>query len=263
MPRARSEGVAAETSGGAVLHGKHPVLEALRARRRTLHGLSVRVGARGAEIEQIQAAAREAGVSLETLTPQAFDRRAPAGVTPQGVLLRVGPLPDPFLEEIVPEKGPCTLVALDGVEDPQNLGAIARVADAAGVSGLLMTRRHSPPLGAAASRASAGALEWLPVARVPNLTRALNILKNESFWIYGADAAAPGEVFELPDRVLSARRVVVLGAEGRGLRDGVLASLDHCVRIPMHGRVASLNVATAAAVLLYELARRTRSPDSG
>jgi 23S rRNA (guanosine2251-2'-O)-methyltransferase len=235
------------------------VLEALRARRRPLYELAVRAAARGDEIQQIQVAAREAGVPVESLEAGAFERRAPAGANPQGVLLRVGALPDLFLEELVPAAGPCTLVALDGVEDPQNLGAIARAADAAGAAGLVLTRRHSPPLGAAASRASSGALEWLPVARVPNLTRALNSLKEQDFWIYGADAGAAGDVFDLADRVLSARRVVVLGAEGKGLRDGVLATLDHRVRIPMHGRVASLNVATAAAVLLYELARRGRN----
>ncbi|MBW2270744.1 MAG: RNA methyltransferase [Deltaproteobacteria bacterium] len=232
------------------------MLEALRARRRPLHGLVVRVGARGAEVERIQAAARDAEVPVESLEAGAFERSVPEGVNPQGVLLRVGPLPEPLLDELVPEVAPCTLVALDGVEDPQNLGAIARVADAAGAAGLIVTRRRSPPLGAAASRASAGALEWLPVARVPNLTRALNSLKERDFWIYGADAGAPGELFGLADRVLSARRVVVLGAEGRGLREGVLATLDHRVRIPMRGHVRSLNVATAAAVLLYELARR-------
>jgi len=237
------------------------VLEALRARRRPLYQLAVRAGFRGHEIQRIQVAAREAGVPVESLEAKAFERRAPKGANPQGVMLWVGALPDPFLEELVPEVGPCTLVALDGVEDPQNLGAIVRAADAAGAAGLVLTRRHSPPLSAAASRASAGALEWLPVARVPNLTRALNLLKKQDFWIYGADAEAPQDVFDLADRVLSARRVVVLGAEGKGLREGVLATLDHRVRIPMHGRITSLNVAAAAAVLLYELARR--APGAG
>lgn len=251
------------TAGAGLLTGRHPVLEALRAQRREVHELLVRAGSPAGETEAVVAAAREAGVPIQSVEAGEFERKAPSSANPQGVMLRVGPLPDPFLEEFVPGDGPCTLVALDGVEDPQNLGAIARVADAAGASGLILTRRHSPPLSPAASRASAGALEWLPVARVPNLTRALNSLKEQDFWVYGADSGADRDVYSLADRVLSARRVIVLGAEGRGLREGVLAAVDHRVRIPMHGRVDSLNVATAAAVLLYELARRApgREPE--
>jgi 23S rRNA (guanosine2251-2'-O)-methyltransferase len=148
------------------------------------------------------------------------------------------------------------VVALDGVEDPQNLGALARVADGAGAAGLILTRRRSPPLTAAVSRASAGSIEWLPAARVTNLSRTLNLLKKKEFWIYGADVEAPAELWRLPDRAHSARRVVVLGAEGRGLRPGVVRALDQRFRSPLRGRVGSLNVATAAAVVLFELLRR-------
>jgi 23S rRNA (guanosine2251-2'-O)-methyltransferase len=239
------------------------VLEALRAGRRNLYELIVREGGHGQDLKEILALARSASVPVASLDPKEFDRRVPSASNPQGVLLRVGELPDPFVEELVPESGPCTLVALDGVEDPQNLGAIARVADAAGAAGLILTRRHSPPLSAAASRASSGALEWLPVARVPNLPRALNSLKERDFWVYGADGGAPDDVYSLAERVLSSRRVLVLGAEGQGLREGVLKAVDHRVRIPMHGHVGSLNVATASAVLLYELARRAPQPASG
>ena len=236
------------------LHGRHPVLEALRAGRRPLATLLMRAGGAPGERAELRAEAERAGVPVEELPPEAFDRRAPAGVKPQGVLLRAGPLPDPTLEELVPDEGPCCLVALDGVEDPQNVGAIARVAEAAGAAGLVLTRRRAPPLGAAVSRASAGAVEWLPVARVTNLGRALKGLKEQDFWVYGADSGEAADVFALPDRLRSERRVLVLGAEGRGLRDGIRGAVDHLVRIPMHGRVASLNVATAAAVLLYALA---------
>ena len=167
------------------------------------------------------------------------------GANHQGVSLEAGPLPLVDLAGLCAAgAAPRTLVALDQVEDPQNLGAIARVAEAAGVSGLLLTDRHSPPLSPAVSRASAGAIEWLATARVPNLVRALNQLKDQGFWIFGAEAEAPESLFELPDRVLRGERVVVLGAEGRGLRPGVQGVVDHRVRIPLAGRVASLNVAT-------------------
>jgi 23S rRNA (guanosine2251-2'-O)-methyltransferase len=107
------------------------------------------------------------------------------------------------------------------------------------------------------ARASAGAIEWLATARVTNLIRALNQLKSKGFWIFGAEADAPESLFALPERVLGGERVVVLGAEGRGLRPGVAAAVAHRVRIPLAGRVASLNVASAAAVVLFELARRS------
>lgn len=251
MSRRQAE---AKGSGGMrLLHGRHPVIEALRAGRRPLETLVLRAGGSAAEQAALRQAAHSAGVPVEEAEPAVFDRMAPAGVKPQGVLLRAGELPDPLLDELLPEAGPCCLVALDGVEDPQNVGAIARVAEAAGAAGLLLTRRRSPPLGAAVSRASAGAIEWLPVARVTNLGHALKYLKEEDFWIYGADSAEAADVFALPRRLRAERRVLVLGAEGRGLREGVRALLDHAVQIPMRGHVASLNVATAGAVLLYAL----------
>jgi 23S rRNA (guanosine2251-2'-O)-methyltransferase len=148
------------------------------------------------------------------------------------------------------------LVALDGVEDPQNVGAIVRVADSAGVDGLILTHRRSPPLGPALARASAGAVEWLPVARVPNLRGALKLLKKEGFWALGAEPEGPVSLFDTPESITRGPLVVVLGSEGKGLRPGVLEEIDHRVRIPMAGRVASLNVATAAAVVLFELLRR-------
>jgi 23S rRNA (guanosine2251-2'-O)-methyltransferase len=184
----------------------------------------------------------------------------------QGLELEVGPLPEVALAQLVPgaDAGPGLIVALDGVEDPQNVGSIARVADAAGAQGLVLTDRRSPPLGAAVSRASAGAIEWLPVARVPNLRRALDTLKKEGFWVFGCDSEDGEDVFGLSDRVVSGHRVVVLGAEGAGLREGTWKLVDHRVRIPMQGRVGSLNVASAASIVLFELQRRTRpSGESG
>ena len=209
-------------------------------------------------------AARAAGVRVEEVAGADLAAGLGEGANHQGVALEAGPLP---LLELVglcaAGPAPRTLVALDHVEDPQNLGAIARVAEAAGVSGMLLTDRHSPPLSPAVARASAGAIEWLATARVPNLVRALNQLKSLGFWIFGADVDAPDSLFELPERVVQGERVVVFGAEGRGLRPGVLGAVDHRVRIPLAGRVASLNVASAAAVVLFELARRTHPAGVG
>jgi 23S rRNA (guanosine2251-2'-O)-methyltransferase len=185
------------------------------------------------------------------------------------VLLEAGPIPELALEELVP--GPdegAWLVAADGVEDPQNLGAILRVADAAGARGALLPERRAAPLSPAVGRASAGALEHLPVARVGNLARALHLLKEQGFWVHGAAPDAALDLYEAPDRLFDRRLVLVVGAEDRGLRPGVRAAVDTLYRIPMQGRVASLNVATATAVVLFEWARRARlgplgsAPDS-
>lgn len=228
------------------------MLEALRARRRDLQRLRLRSGAVRADQERLIAAAKAAGVPVEDVAD------GPA------VELEAGPLPETGLDELLATAGasPRCLVALDGVEDPQNLGAIARAAEGAGVSGLILTRRRAPPLSPAVSRASAGAIEWLPVARVPNLARALEGLQERGFWVFGATAEGGEDLFALPDRVVRGDRVVLLGAEGRGLRDSSLKAVDHRVKIPMLGHVESLNVGAAAAVLLFELARRSKMATS-
>lgn len=238
------------------LSGFQAVREALRAGRRPLHRLRL-CGPDRPERALLRRLAERAGVPV---VAEEVDREHRPH---QGIALEVGPLPRLSLEAVLAQAttASATLLALDGVEDPQNLGAIARVADAAGVAGLILTARRAPPLSAAVSRASAGAIEWLPTARVPNLGRALKLLKQKGFWLFGADPEGSEGLFELPDRLIRGRRVVVLGAEGRGLRASVARSLDHRVRIPMAGRVASLNVATAAAVVLFEFARR--DPPSG
>jgi 23S rRNA (guanosine2251-2'-O)-methyltransferase len=246
-----------------LLYGIHPVLEALRARRRRLFGLRLRSATARPELAPVFEAARAAGVPVEQVGAGDLAAGLAEDAHHQGVVLAAGPLPLVELSALCAAGSPPRmLVALDQVEDPQNLGAIARVAEAAGASGLLLTDRHSPPLSPAVARASAGAIEWLATARVPNLVRALNQLKSRGFWIFGAEVDAPGSLFELPDRLVRGERVVVLGAEGRGLRPGVLAAVDHRVRIPLAGRIASLNVASAAAVVLFELARRS-SPAGG
>jgi len=242
-----------------VLEGIHPVLEALRARRRRLVRLRLRAGIGPADEAALREAARQAGVRVEALEPTADASSGPG----RRVALEAGPLPELGLGDLLAAGGPPrTLIVLDGVEDPQNLGAIVRVAEASGAAGLVLTRRRAPPLSPAVSRASAGAIEWLPVARVPNLPRALNALKQKGFWVFGCDPEAGEPLFGLPDRIVRGDRAVVFGAEGRGLGRAVGQAVDHRVRIPMAGRVASLNVSAAAAVVLFELARRGRVADS-
>jgi 23S rRNA (guanosine2251-2'-O)-methyltransferase len=257
----------ATPAGREQLVGVHAVGEALRARRRTLHRLLLRRGASGPLREELAALARlaeAAAVPVTELAAPDFDRRAPAGLPHQGALLEAGPIPDVPLSALVPAAGEgAWLVALDGIEDPQNLGAILRVADAAGAAGALLPERRIAPLSPAVGRASAGALEHLPVARVTNLARALHLLKEHGFWVHGAAPDADADLFETPDRLFDRRLVLVVGAEGRGLRPGVRAAVDVLVRVPMAGRVGSLNVATATAVVLFEWVRRARRHSPG
>jgi 23S rRNA (guanosine2251-2'-O)-methyltransferase len=240
------------------LYGIHAIREALRARRRLLYRLRLRQGARHPEHLALRALAREAGVAVEERAEALRD----ADLNTQGAVLEAGPLPELSLGALVQAREPPrTVVALDGVEDPRNLGAIARAAEATAAVGLLLTRRRCAPLSAAVSRASAGAIEWLPVARVANLRRALNDLKKKGFWVFGAEVEAPVGLYQLPPRLLQGDRVVVLGGEAQGLARGIQQAVDHRVEIPMHGRIESLNVASAAAVILYELRRRALAPD--
>ena len=246
---------ARKSRGPSLLYGVHPVREALRARRRSLHTLWVAERRGRGELDEVLALAEAAGVRVAALGPGA--PMPPPGANHQGVVLEAGELPELGLSALAAvASSPRTIVALDGVEDPQNLGAIARVVEAAGASGLLLTRRHAPPLSPAVARASAGAIEWLPVGRVPNLSRALSMLKEREFWVLGAETPAASSLFELPAAFAEGDCVVVLGAEGRGLRPGVQKLLDHRVEIPMLGRVGSLNVSSAAAIVLFELVRR-------
>lgn len=243
------------------LTGLHVVREALRAGRRPLGRLLAADPPSRRAAQEIFELARQAGVSVEPMVREKLDRLLPPGTKSQGFVLEAGPLPELSLEELLGAgaEGARVWVALDGVEDPQNLGAVARVAEGSGCSGLLLPRRRSSPLSPAASRASAGALEHLPVGRITNLRAALRSLREGGFWLLGADEEGPLDLFAAPERLFSGDLVVVLGAEGRGIRPGVAALLDHRVRIPMQGHVASLNVAAAAAVLLFELVRRRRA----
>jgi len=239
------------------LVGTHPVLEALRAGRRTFGGLWICESRRVDRFHRICEAARALGIEIKRLERDSFEERFGNELRTQGVALEVGPLPLALFESFLhTSKDEVCLLALDGIEDPHNLGAIIRVAEAAGADGLLVAKHRSAPLGAATARASAGAMEHLPIARVANLGRALAALKEAGFWVLGADAETGEDLFSVRDAVFTGKKVLVLGAEGQGIRVGVRKQLDLALRIPMAGRIESLNVSTAAAVCLFEFKRR-------
>lgn len=263
-PRVRSSGDASRPDR-ELLIGVHPVREALRAGRRVFHRLVLRGQERmpRPELAQLIESARAIALSVEEWEPDRFERLVPPGLPHQGVALEAGPLPDVEVAELGARAGARSwLIALDGIEDPQNLGAILRVAEAAGVAGALVPERRAAPLTPAVARASAGALEHVPVASVTNLTRALEELKRDhGYWVHAADSNAGDDLYQLPDKLLEGRLVLVLGAEGKGVRPGVRAAVDVFVHIPMAGRIGSLNVAAAAAVVLFEWGRRARLRD--
>ncbi|MEN8159608.1 MAG: 23S rRNA (guanosine(2251)-2'-O)-methyltransferase RlmB [Myxococcota bacterium] len=241
-----------------VLAGLQSVREALVAGRRRAVQLWIRTPPpRGAEA--LASLAEAAGVPVEWGPHSDLEGRVPGEVRSQGVLLQAEPLPELGLQDArgLAEQGPALFVALDEVEDPQNVGAVARAAEGAGATALILTRRRAPRLTAAVSRASAGAIEHLPVVRVPNLARSLRELHELGCWRLGGDAGSEATpLYESPDALWTEPLVLVLGGEERGLRPAVVRELDLRLRIPMRGRVASLNVATAAAVLLFEAVRR-------
>jgi 23S rRNA (guanosine2251-2'-O)-methyltransferase len=243
-----------------VLYGLHPVEEALKAGRRRFDHVLVARERRDARLERLVAQCRQAQVRV---LEQPRDQLTAAAKTPahQGVVALVRPQEFLALEDLFepPVSSPSAsrlVLALDGVEDPQNLGALLRVADGAGVDGVVLTERRSAPLSAVAVKASAGAAEHLRIARVVNLVRALEELKRQNLWIAGLDERGETDY----DRFdLTGNLVLVLGSEGAGLHDLVRRTCDHLLRIPMAGGVSSLNVSAAGAVVLYEAARQRRA----
>jgi 23S rRNA (guanosine2251-2'-O)-methyltransferase len=238
------------------LAGFHCVREALRARRRRL----VRLWIRSPEPRGGRALydlAEAAGVPVEWGPDSELEARLPPGTRSQGLILEVEALPELGLDAALafPVEERPLIVALDEVEDPQNVGAIARAAEAAGARALILTRRRAPPLSPAVSRASAGAIEHLPCVRVPNLARALRGLGERGYWRLGADGGPDAQPYWEAAGLWAGAAVLVLGSEEHGLRPGTLRELDQRLRVPMRGQVESLNVAAAAAVLLFDAAR--------
>ncbi|HEU4495202.1 MAG TPA: 23S rRNA (guanosine(2251)-2'-O)-methyltransferase RlmB [Rubrobacteraceae bacterium] len=228
------------------IYGVRPVIEALRGGRRKV--LEVLDATGSAQVAQ---AAKAAGVFVQKVSQQRVAELA-AGAVHQGIVARVSPYPYVELEDLLSTPVPLVVV-LDGVTDPHNLGAVLRVADAAGASGVVIPKDRAAGVTAAAVKASAGASEHVPVARVTNLRRAVDQMQRAGLWVYAAEVGGT----EYGDLDLTGPIGLVLGSEGRGVRRLVREGCDGTISIPMLGAVRSLNVSVAAAVLLYE-ARRQR-----
>jgi 23S rRNA (guanosine2251-2'-O)-methyltransferase len=231
-----------------ILYGRNPVREALRGRR---------------EVSRVWATARVAGedwlagAPVEVVDDPAQLEERGGSPDHQGVCAQAGDYPYVDADELLAGPDPL-IVALDQVADPQNLGAICRTAEAAGVTGVVIPRHRSAEVTPAVCRASAGAVEHLRLARVRNLADFLAAAKAADCWAYGADGGAPVP-YDRPD--YRGGVVLVLGSEGRGLRPRVAAACDELVSIPVAGRVSSLNVSAAAAVLVYGILQRRSALD--
>jgi 23S rRNA (guanosine2251-2'-O)-methyltransferase len=235
-----------------ILSGIHPVAEALRAGH-SLEKVLVAQGAGGPRLQEIIDLARRASVPVRFEPRAALDRLAgtPAhqGVVAMGAASKYRELEEVAACEL--------LVVLDGVEDPHNLGAVIRTALAAGAGAVIIPERRAASITDVVAKAAAGALEYLPVARVTNVNRALEDLKNRGFWIYGLDERGEQD-YTLVE--YNTPTVLVLGGEGKGLHEQVRKHCDVVMRIPMAGKIASLNVSVAAGVALFEWRRRRSNP---
>lgn len=241
------------------IFGVNPVVEALRAGRRPLQEITIATGARDARLRELIELARAKGVPIHQAPRVTLDKLAGNGAH-QGVVARVAAAQysdvDDLIEVIAARVGttpePLVLI-LDGVEDPHNLGAILRTAECAGVNGVVVPERRAAGLTETVAKASAGAVEHVPVARATNLSRLIDQLKERNVWVVGTAADAP---LNYTDWDWTRASAIVMGGEGSGLHRLVREHCDATVRIPVLGHLESLNVSVATGVILYEVLRQ-------
>jgi 23S rRNA (guanosine2251-2'-O)-methyltransferase len=249
--RDASPEVSLTRQGRELLYGRNAVLEALRGRR-GLGRLYVAEGVREDErLRGIIALARERGSEVEQLPRPLLDD-ATRGANHQGVALEVEPFRYAEIDDVLAGSG--TVLVLDHMQDPQNMGTLLRAAEAAAVDGVVIPENRSASISPAVVNASSGAVEHLRVAAVPNLARTIDVLKRGGRWVIGLDAGPGAQDLYRTDIPLPV--ALVVGAEGSGLSAHLRSQCDLLLALPMRGRVASLNAATAGAIALYELMRR-------
>jgi 23S rRNA (guanosine2251-2'-O)-methyltransferase len=231
--------------------GVHAVYEALAAGRQPVERIHVLRDAKLPRLKEILDLARDRGVPVRREERTVLDKLS-GGVVHQGIIAIAGEASYAPIERVFESKLPCVVV-LDGVEDPHNLGAVIRTAEACGVSGVVVPERHSAPLSATVAKASAGAIAHMPVIRVGNVATTLDRFKKEGIWVVGVDEEGDRLWTDFDYTVPVA---LVFGGEHRGLRRLVREHCDVVVRLPMLGKVAALNVSVTAGVVLYEVVRQ-------
>ena len=241
-----------------VLYGLHPVEEAIRSGARRLDHVSVARERRDERLESLIQLCRSAGVRV-ALEPREQLTRLAKTDAHQGVLAMVKEREFLSIEDLMRPKVDGEyrfFLALDGVEDPHNFGALLRTADGAGVDGVIVPERRSAPVTGVVAKTSAGASEHVRIARVTNMVRSLEQLKQKNVWVLGLDERGSPDYMDFDFKTDC---VLVLGREGAGLHDLVKKTCDHLLRIPMAGMVSSLNVSVAGAVVMYEAMRQRRA----
>ena len=246
---------------GNKIYGLNPVLEAMRAGRRNLESITIADGARHDRLNELLQLARKAKVPVHRVPRVSLDRTE-GRINHQGVVARVAAAryrdPDELLDTLaakVEVRDPPLLLGLDGVEDPRNFGAILRTAECAGVDGVFIPERRAVGLTDVVAKAAAGAVEYVPVARVTNLVRLIDQLKERNIWVVGAAVEAGSDYTEWDWKLPTA---LFLGSEGSGLHRLVRERCDSLVRIPVLGHLESLNVSVVAGILLYEALRQRK-----
>lgn len=235
--------------------GRNSVAEALKAGR-PINKILVAKGERHGSIREITGQARVQGLVVQEVDPAKLDQIA-VGVRHQGIIAMIPPVAYVEIEDILhqaAEKGEAPfLILLDELEDPHNVGAILRTADATGVHGMLLPKRRTSPLTATVAKTSAGAVEHVPVARIGNVAQTLKQLKKQGMWVVGADMDGDKTYYEAD---LTGPIVIVVGNEGQGMGRLTKEVCDFVVRIPMKGKISSLNASVACSLLLYEVLRQ-------
>jgi len=225
------------------LYGKHPVIAALKNKRRQIKKILITENVKKELSQNI------AGLEsiIEIVRPSEIDKFLPEGAVHQGIACEASPLDDVALEEIIESN---TLIMLDQVTDPHNVGAVLRSAAAFGAGAVILPYDNSPSQSTIMAKSASGAMEIVPLVKVNNLASTMDYLKKQNYWLIGLDGDAKTNIGEIP---AYEKIVLVLGAEGKGLRRLTSDKCDLLVKIPMTGAVESLNVSNAAAVALYEL----------
>jgi 23S rRNA (guanosine2251-2'-O)-methyltransferase len=236
-----------------IIYGLNPVLEALRSHPERVHYVGI-ARDHGPKLQRAIGDAKRLGISVRTMPPEQLDKLAGRGVH-NGIVADISEAGYADFDEVLEREGTELILICDGLTDPQNFGAVIRVAEGFGFQLVVIPQHDSVSLTPVAVKASAGATQWMPVAQVTNLARAIEQLQKAGFWVYGAAGGgdAPGAID------FTGKVALVLGNEGKGIRRNVLEHCDRVVTIPMSGHVESFNVATAAAVLCYEVARQRRA----
>lgn len=240
------------SSDSFLICGRNSVSEFLKSRG--VRRVFLKEGKKDDRLLSLAALAEKQGVPVEEVKEEKLDDMS-GGVVHQGIAALLKPYEYADLDRVLADwegKSPI-LILLDGLEDVRNLGAIVRTAECAGAAAVLLPKHKSPPVTAAAMKTAAGAFAYLPVCQTGNIRQTLEMLKEKGFWVVGADMDGESLYYEAN---LKGPLVIVMGAEGKGVSPLTRKMCDFCVRIPMKGKVSSLNVSVAAALLIYEAAKQ-------